>query len=65
MLNYVKISRGGGGGSNLLLMEPVVPNQQLNYPGIKFIAIRVFSAVCIILGVLSICIQVSYLCFNL
>ena len=38
--------------------------RQINYPRMKVIAIRIFSAICIVLGIASIGIQVSNYCFN-
>ena len=37
--------------------------RQINYPRMKVIAIRIFSAICIVLGIASIGVQVSNYCF--
>ena len=43
-----------------VMMVPVnSPDRQHNYTGMKVIAIRMFSAVCIILGIASIGVQVN------
>lgn len=43
---------------NVILMQPVTPGRQLNYPQMEVNAIRKLSSVSAIVGVLSIAIQV-------
>ena len=52
-----------------VMMVPVnttgaVTGRQINYPKMKVIAIRIFSAICIVLGIASIGVHVSNYCFN-
>ncbi len=68
MLNYAKVSSGGGqtvgGGSNDIHRVLHSRKAVLNYPGMKVKPIQIFSYACVILGVLSILIQVNQFNFE-
>ncbi len=57
MGNYGK-TRNDGQVRNVILVQPVTPGRQLNYPQMEVNAIRNLSSASAIIGVLSITIQV-------
>ena len=60
MQSYARVSSAGDQlvvGSNIRILHPMKAG--LNYPRMNVTAIRVISSVCVILGIMSIFIQVN------
>ena len=64
MLDYAKGYNGGDMKNHVPNTQPKTIRHQPNYPRLKLILIRIISCVCIVLGAMSIIVQVSSIYFK-